>query len=369
MHIQRLQLTNLRSLKAFISDLAPDINIISGANGSGKTSVLEGIYLLSLGRSFRTHQIRHIIREGEEQITSFAQLYDTRSDRGGALGVERNSQGELRARHRGQNIGLTELAALMPVQIIDSSSFDLLDGSPTIRRQFIDWGGFHDSSTFINVWRGFQRALKQRNSLLKHGKIDPRLREVWDREFTTYAIELTELRQAYLERLIPHFQRIADDLVALEELEIRFSPGWDQQRPLMDQLNGHWERDLRQGFTSAGPQRADLKLRVSGRNAAEHLSRGQKKLVVSALKLAQGALYSETHQQGCIYLIDDLPAELDALHLQKFCSFLQASRSQCFITCVDPSSMLGLWSDATQGCLLKLESGQLIDVQAFGDLE
>lgn len=369
MRIQRLQLTNLRSLTIFSSELAADINIIHGPNGSGKTSVLEGIYLLSVGRSFRTHQVRHLVREGEQQITSFAQLEDIVADRGGPLGVERSLQGELRARHRGQDIGLTELAELMPVQIIDSDTFNLLDGSPAIRRQFLDWGGFHHSTEFIRIWRGFQRALKQRNSLLKYGKIDAKLREVWDYEFSAYTEKLTSLRSAYVQRMIPHFEAIFAELVELEDLKLKFSPGWDQDRPLAEQLTDSWERDLKQGFTSVGPQRADIKLSVSGRSAAEYLSRGQKKLIVSALKLAQGALYTEVHRQGCIYLIDDLPAELDAQHLAKFCAFLQASDSQCFITCVDPSAMLDLLSKTAQGCLLKLEAGRLVGYQAFGDME
>jgi len=369
MRIQRLQLTHLRSISTLAFDASPQINVIHGENGSGKTSVLEAIHLLSLGRSFRTHQARHVISEGQPEATSFAQLADENGGAVGGLGVSRSLQGELRARFQGKDIDVAGLASLMPVQVIDSAAFDLLDGSPAIRRQFIDWGGFHHSSRFISIWRGFQRALKQRNSLLKYGRIDRSLLELWNREFLSYSEQLTELRQAYVEALIPHFEAILSSLVGELDVDLNYYRGWDRERPLAELLDEGVERDQRQGFTGFGPQRADLRFKASGRNAAEHLSRGQKKLVVSALRLAQGQVYSETTGRSCIYLIDDLPAELDAGHLGKFCSYLKASNSQCFITCVDPRLLCQLWGDTADGRLFKLENGKLTATEPFGDSE
>lgn len=369
MRIQRLQLTHLRSISTISLDASPQVNVIHGENGSGKTSVLEAIHLLSLGRSFRTHQARHVISEGQLEATSFAQLVDEKGASVGGLGVVRSLQGDLRARFQGKDIDLAGLASLMPVQVIDSAAFDLLDGSPAIRRQFIDWGGFHHSSRFISIWRGFQRALKQRNSLLKYGRIDRSLLELWNREFLSYSEQLTELRQAYVQTLIPHFDAILSALVGELDVDLNYYRGWDRERSLAELLDEGIERDQRQGFTGFGPQRADLRFKASGRNAAEHLSRGQKKLVVSALRLAQGQVYSETTGRSCIYLIDDLPAELDAGHLGKFCSYLKASNSQCFITCVDPQLLCHLWGGTADGRLFKLENGKLTATEPFGDSE
>lgn len=365
MRISRLKLSNIRSISALSFDAAPDINIIHGPNGSGKTSILEGIHLLSIARSFRTHQSRHVITEGQPLTTCFAQIEGP--DGGGSLGIERTLQGELRVRYRGEDIDLTTLASLMPLQVIDSDTFNLLDGSPSVRRQFIDWGAFHHTPGFISVWRGFQRALKQRNSLLKRGTIERSLKEVWDREFILHAERLTELRRAYIEALLPHFAEISEQLVREVKTELKFSPGWDTDQSLQQLLDESFERDMRQGFTSVGPQRADLRFKVGNRAAAEHLSRGQKKLVVSALKLAQGQLYAAQRGQPCVYLIDDLPAELDRGHLGTFCEYLKQSGSQCFITCVEPSSMLEVWGTETDGALIQLESGQLTAKQRFGE--
>ena len=366
MRIKRLHLTQLRSIESLSFDASSDINIIYGPNGSGKTSILEGIYLLSVARSFRTHHSRHVISQGQAQATCFAQVINDHGQ-SDALGIERSQQNDVRVRYCGEDIDLTTLAGLMPMQVIDSDTFNLLDGSPSIRRQFVDWGCFHQTPGFIAVWRGFQRALKQRNSLLKRGNINLAQREVWDREFILHAERLTELRQDYVARFIPHFSSIADQLVDEVVTDLRYSPGWDTDQSLQTLLNDSLERDLRQGFTSVGPQRADLRFKVEGRNAADHLSRGQKKLVVSALKLAQGQVYEATRGQSVIFLIDDLPAELDRVHLGKFCAFLKQSDSQCFVTCVEPSSMLEVWGTTTDGALLKVESGQLTAMQTFGE--
>ena len=366
MRIKRLQLTHLRSIESLSLDASSEINIIYGLNGSGKTSILEGIHLLSVARSFRTHQSRHVIAEGQPKATCFAQVVNAEGQ-ADALGIERSQHHDVRVRFGGEDIDLTTLAGLMPMQVIDSDTFNILDGSPSVRRQFLDWGCFHQTPGFISVWRGFQRALKQRNSLLKRGNIDTVQREVWDREFILHAERLTELREAYIERFLPHFLTIAEQLVDNVVTDLRFSPGWDTDQPMQALLNDALERDLRQGFTSVGPQRADLRFKVDGRNAADHLSRGQKKLVVSALKLAQGRLYEVSRGQSVVYLIDDLPAELDRVHLGKFCDFLKQSDCQCFVTCVEPSSMLDAWGTTTDGALFKVESGQLTAMQTFGE--
>jgi DNA replication and repair protein RecF len=143
------------------------------------------------------------------------------------------------------------------------------------------------------------------------------------------------------------------------EVELKFSPGWDMKRGLDEVLAEGFQRDLKQGYTAAGPQRADLRVKADGFNAAERLSRGQKKLVVSALKLAQGALFHRLNGRPCIYLIDDLPSELDQRHCQMFCQFLEQSSNQCFITCVDPEALSGFWLDQTEVRYYRIEAGQL----------
>lgn len=367
MLISELHIQNLRNLRDVRLTPSPRINLLYGENGSGKTSLLEAVHMLGLGRSFRTSQYRHVIRHGEQQILVFAQIDPFASGKSRPLGISRSLEGELRMRYAGETIGAAELASLVPLQVINSDTFALLEGSPAVRRQFIDWGGFHADSEFIRLWRGFHRALKQRNSLLKCGKIDPRVRAVWDRELVELAEPLTERRQQYVEALIPEFEAVLKELLQGVDIALRFSPGWDRKRSLAEVLEEGFERDLRQGFTGSGPQRADLRFRYEGQDAAERLSRGQKKLVVSALKLAQGALFHRQTQRACVYLIDDLPSELDERHCRQFCRFLEASTNQCFITCVDPGLLSSVWQPQTPLAMFGVAQGNLSQRTASGE--
>lgn len=357
MLISRLRVNNLRNLSAIELEPAERINLLYGLNGSGKTSILESLHLLGLGRSFRTHKHRHVIRHGEDELLVFAEVDPLLEGKPRALGVSRNQAGDFKVRFAGEDLSAAELAELLPVLVINSETFALLEGSPAGRRQFFDWGGFYSDDSFIRLWRNFNRVLKQRNSLLKCGKIDDRVRAVWDRELIGFAEPLTELRQQYIERLVPEFERILSQLLGNVEVRLQFYPGWDRKRDLAEVLAENFERDLRQGFTGSGPQRADLRFRVDNQDAAEVLSRGQKKLVVSALKLAQGVLYHQQKQRVCIYLIDDLPSELDEPHCRQFCSFLEASANQCFITCVDPTLLSQVWSESTPVARFRVSAG------------
>lgn len=360
MPIRSLSVEKIRNITAVSFEPSERINIIYGANGSGKTSLLESLHFLGLTRSFRTNQFRYLVTTSETDSLVFSTIDATGNGQVKPLGVSRDLAGEVNIRFNGNNIDLSELAGLVPLQLINTDTFELLEGSPSTRRQFVDWGAFHSEPAFIQLWRSFKRVLQQRNSLLKCGKIDPVLRQIWDQEFIVYAEQLTSMRQRYIDLLIPDFEEILLRLVGDLSISLKFSPGWDKKRSLDELLSENLIRDLKQGFTSIGPQRADLKVKSEGVSAAERLSRGQKKLVVSALKLAQGALFHRLSNRPCVYLIDDLPSELDKHHSRLFCEFLEQTNNQCFITCVDPELLSTFWKPDTAVAYFNIEAGQLV---------
>ncbi len=321
----------------------PGINLVVGANGSGKTSFLEGIHLLGMGRSFRTRHLKHVIAHDAEAMTLFARLD---GDPPLPIGLRRTRDaGELELRLGGERVPrLARLTEALPLQLVNPDAFRLLEGSPAGRREFIDWGVFHVKHDFFDAWRRARRALKHRNALLRHGRIEPDSLLAWERELAHWGERLDALRRDWMAAFQPVFEATLAALLPLPELELRYSRGWDRQRDLQTVLAQGRETDRQMGFTQQGPQRADLRIRLGRHPAVEVLSRGQQKLVVSALKLAQGRLLERVTGRTCLYLVDDLPAELDADHRQVFCRLLETMGCQAFITSVEHDALVGSWS-------------------------
>ncbi len=344
MSIAHLAITHLRNFESVTIQPSPEVNIIHGPNGSGKTSILEAIFLLGRGRPFNAHDRNSLIKVGKLSCTVFGGVTLAKEVLKVPVGVTRSLDGSHKIRVGGDNVkSKSALAELLPLQVISPEAFGLLSGGPGNRRQFIDWGVFHVEHSFHDSWRRLNRSLKQRNKLLRHGNITDCLLAPWDKEFVEYADIVTRLRTSYVDRLAPLFNSILGELSDLDGVSISFYPGWDSQKPLSEVLENSRERDRRQGFTSYGPQRADIKVKYLQHNAADVLSRGQQKLVICALKLASGYLYTEATGRSCIYLIDDLAAELDSRHRSLLCNMLARVESQLFLTSVEATTFNNYW--------------------------
>ena len=253
---------------------------------------------------------------------------------------------------------------MLPLQLINPDSFRLLEGAPKQRRQYLDWGVFHVEHRFLPAWQRLQKSLKQRNSLLRRGRIERSLLAPWEAEIVAAGEQIDGFRQAYLQQLKPIFEQTLAELVSLDGLTLSYFRGWDKERSLAEVLDSQFARDCALGHTQAGPQRGDLRLRLRGLNAAEVLSRGQQKLVVCALKIAQGRLLRQLdRQQDCVFLVDDLPSELDSAHRQALCRLLESLECQVFITCVDADSLSNCWQPDTPLSMFHVEHGHIVQTE------
>ena len=350
MSIEQLSFHGLRNLQPFTLHPGAGINLISGANGSGKTSLLEGIHILGMGRSFRTRQIKNAIQHDAGELTLFGRLAGEHGGSATTLGVRRlRDERELELRLRGERPArLSDMVEALPLQLINPDAFRLLEGSPAGRREFLDWGVFHVKYEFLTGWKRTRRALKHRNALLRRGRIDAKQLDAWEHELATWGEQVDQLRRDWFSAFLPVFEQTLSALLPLEGLSLHYARGWDKKRSLSEVLRAARASDEHMGFTQQGPQRADLRIRVNKKPAIEVLSRGQQKLVVSALKLAQGRFLESTLEPGtagrhCVYLIDDLPAELDDYHQQRFCELLESMQCQAFITSVEPNALHNRW--------------------------
>lgn len=341
MPLTRLDILNLRNLDAASLRPSPRLNFIFGANGSGKTSLLEAIYLLGSGRSFRSHKIKSIINHDSDGLVLFAKsLSDTIES---SIGLER-STGVSKTKVDGKTIhSASTLASLLPTLIIDAHSFELICGSPKLRRAYLDWLVFHVKPSFHNHWKAYSKALKHRNSLLRRGIIDSLELAPWELEMSSQAEELRSLREECFVSLKANFETVISEFIPLDGITVEFYKGWDLGKTFEEQLNDGRDRDHRLGYTWFGAQKADLRIKINGHSAESVLSRGQQKLLVCALKIAVGKTYSELNSRPCIYLVDDLPAELDLDNQKRLASWLNSIGAQVFVTAIEQQSLLDAW--------------------------
>tara|TARA_R110002110_G_scaffold205066_7_gene417050 strand:+ start:184803 stop:185942 length:1140 start_codon:yes stop_codon:yes gene_type:complete len=359
--LTRLQVNHVRNiLKADLESLA-QVNVFFGRNGSGKTSMLEAIHLLGMARSFRGNSIKPLISHNHPSCTVFGKVSPPRSEVSVTLGVQRSARGDVQIKVASKAVrSIAQLVEQFPLQVINSDSFDLLTGSPAARRQYLDWGVFHVEHLFFGQWQRFQRCIKQRNKLLRRGKISDQELAVWTRDLAEAGAAITDFREAYFELLAPRFGQIMKRLApGVDALQLRFRRGWDKQHSYAEALENGIEADKEQGYTHAGPQRADLRVLVDGHVAADTLSRGQQKLVVCGLKLAQGQLMAELGAGRCTYLIDDLPSELDREHSELVCSLLAGMESQVFISCVHRQDIAAVWPQNSDIAMFHVEHGNV----------
>lgn len=361
MALSRLNIHRVRNLRQVSLPELSGVNVFYGENGSGKTSVLEAVHLLGMARSFRGTSARTLITHGEQDCV--VQGVAGGGSGGGrvSLGVQRGMGGDMTLRINGESARtVAQLVECLPLQVINAGSFDLLTGTPAARRQYLNWGVFHVEHRFFPEWQRFQRCIKQRNSGLRRDKLDAAQLAVWTRELARSGDQLNQFRQAYFAELAPVFRELMARLLpALNSLELRLRQGWDKRLSYAEALEATRESDLEKGFTQVGPQRADLKVTVEGRSAADVLSRGQQKLVVCGLKLAQGRLMQQAVNRRCVYLLDDLPSELDQAHSQRVCEELSGLGAQVFITCVTREDVLRVWTGDEQPTMFHVEHGEI----------
>lgn len=332
MSLASLRIKDLRCLADAELGFAPQLNLIHGPNGSGKTSILEAVFLAGRGRSFRTRHTETLISRGRPALQIFAQT-ERPSHR---IGFEYRRDEAYTARLDGEDVhSLAELPRALFVEVIDPEVHRLVEGSPGERRRWLDWGVFHVEQSFLESWQRFSRALRQRNAALKLGQSpDP-----WDGELVQQGEQVAAARARWFEAIRPNLVEIVQRLAGLE-IDVAYYRGWGADRTLTEALDEGLERDRHRGSTLTGPQRADIQLRVGGKAARDSLSRGQQKLVAAAMVLALLQRLRDRQAVPPTLLLDDPAAELDRNRLELLVGMVAELDCQLIITSLDPDLSL-----------------------------
>lgn len=357
MGLEHLVVSQVRIIEHTELAPSPGLNLVFGPNASGKTSLLEAIDLLSRGRSFRTRRMESLLTWGAAQLRVVGRIA-CESGPSIAIGIEKSRQNS-QLRVAGRDAALSDLAAALPVQTLHPESHRLIEGSPGERRAFIDWGVFHVEPRFIEFWRRYHRALRQRNVALRAQKGAAQI-EAWHGKLSEAADAIDRYRRAYCEALVPRARQYAQRLLGNEDLRLVYRRGWRDDTDLAIVLTETLRRDRQQGYTQAGPQRAELRVHFNDQPAAEAASRGQQKLLAAVLRLTQMELLLDRTGRSGVFLVDDLPSELDEDHRAALLTALKALNAQVFVTAIEPERLnISLWA---QRKLFHVKQGRLEEV-------
>lgn len=354
MHLRRIDIRDFRCLAECRLEPGPGINLIVGENASGKSSLLEAIYFLGRGQSFRQTPPNRLIRSGAEAFALHA-VVASEERRPQRIGVERRP-GATRVRIDGrEDVPMLDLVSALPVQVIDPNLHRLLEEGPRYRRRYLDWGVFHVEHGFFPAWRRYRRALRQRNGALRRGLPTTDV-IVWDSELVHAAQGVDACRRSYLDGLAKVLPEMVGDILGEGEVVLDYHPGWPRDEDYGAALLQSLESDRRAGFTHHGPHRADLRVRVDSVAARDWVSRGQQKVLTAALLLAQAALLDRRRGIRPVLLIDDLAAELGASYRAAVMRTIARLRGQCFLTFLDPALVPADLDDAR---MFHVEHGRL----------
>jgi DNA replication and repair protein RecF len=344
MSIELLTINHVRIIKRAEIQPSPSVNLITGPNAAGKTSLLEAIDILSRGRSFRTHLAERLVSSGQSELIVTARLHQSE---GASLniGLEKSRRGARIHIQESPAQSIAELASLLPVQVLHPESHQLIQGGPTYRRAYLDWGTFHVKRQFLPIWRRYQRSLHQRNAALKAAD-EPKNIRVWHGELSETGECIDNFRREYVHALTPVINEYVEKLPSVNQLTFSYQSGWPEAQSLAALLEREISADIQRGYTRYGPHRAELEIRVNGKYAHGIVSRGQQKLLAATMRLAQTRLFTQQTARACVILVDDLPAELERVYRERLLRALSQLDAQLFITAIEADDLnMGMWPD------------------------
>lgn len=318
-------------------DFNVGLNVITGKNAAGKTSLLEAIYLLGRVGSFRTAVADRLISTGKDDCLVVGKFRNN-DGRESAIGISRHP-GRYRVHMNGEPVKrLSDLAGEFPVYILSNDTQNIITGGPKCRRHALDWALFHVEQGYRDTWQRLNRVLKQRNAALRR-QLPATQVTVWDEELIYAASGIDRMRKNYLETLAPYIAKELAWLVKDSSFGIRYQRGWSAARDYGGILEGALEKDRVLGYTQYGPHRADFILQVDDQPASNYFSRGQVKALTANFLIGQARLQRSRDIPLGAFLIDDFASELDRDSQARLLDSLANLKQQVFVTSIETDSL------------------------------
>lgn len=343
MYLSNIKLSNFRNYDALDTQLCPNINIIIGDNAQGKTSLLEGIYVLARGKSYKNTMGEIISWDKESSLLegTFHKKYYKDHLR---ISLSRPNKSTIYINDKKEN---KRSVLLEKVQVVLFSPEDLkmIKEGPDLRRRFIDGGLNNTKPSYGNVLRDYSRALYQRNNLLKslrHSNYGRETLEVWDKQLIYLGKKIIISRINFLKKINSITKEIHNTLTnSKEELKLFYISNIVKngeeieylEKVYQKKFSENVDRDIQKGYTSIGPHVDDIRVTINDFDAKIYGSQGQQRTAALSLKLSEIELIKSEIHENPIILLDDVMSELDVKRQEKIIKYFESS--QVFITCTE----------------------------------
>jgi DNA replication and repair protein RecF len=350
MYLENLDLKNFRSFTELSVNLASHANLITGKNGSGKTTILEAVYFLTKKRSFVTRSHKHLIQDNTKESVIFASISGPNQPQTN-IGVS-IQPGNLRIKINKKNAKIREILTLLPSNIVEAGSSNVFLQSPPIKRKFIDLGVFHVEPLFLDAYLNYRKALENRNAAIRN---DTSL-VIWDKPLIEYGKIITSHRSHFINVVNQYFERLSDVFFG-HACSIRFYKGWRGDR-FSDAISKSLLTDKKYGYTQIGPHRADYDFFSKRGLVKDFFSRGQMKVIYSIFILAKTHAFKHFLGTQCVLMLDDPLSELDDDSLEFLIGETKALDVQLILTSIRENSLFSKLNPKT----FHVEQGRISEV-------
>lgn len=364
MYIESIELKDFRNYEDFSYGFDPGVNLIAGRNAQGKTNLIEGICLSSIGRSFRTVHDNELIRFGAEmaqvRVKAQKKYVSTKVE------IRINKSSKKQIKKDGVLVHKTsQLIDNILIVVFSPDDLRIVKEEPEKRRKFIDRELAQIKPAYYQALAGYKKALLQRNTYLKEESIDFSLLDLWNEQLVNYGSDLIRMRKDFVEKINVYSGRIHNSITAgRENLKVEYisnipyceDPA-DQREMFRKELREAQEKDVRLRTTSCGPHKDDLHFFLDGINVRYYGSQGQQRTCALSLKLAELDFIREETGEEAILLLDDVMSELDEERRKYLVRTLSGTQLFITMTDVDPD-ILEMVGEAK---IILIENGKCVN--------
>lgn len=339
MRVEQVRVRFFRNLADAEFQPGAGVCVLYGDNAQGKTNLLEAVYVLSNLQSFRTRRVKDLISFGADRARVEAVVHGRRGDT--RLRVELDPRGRTASRDGSAPPTTSAYLSELHTVLFTPLDLDLARGNQELRRRFLDRAAFLSDPSHLTRLRSYNRALRQRNALLRSGRSGL---EVWDERLATLGADVYRARLRTVRELTPWIAAVQREITAGQEdawvsIESKYGEEDDPAAALLRLLRDGWSRDRQRGYTGCGPHRDAVRVMVAGNAVERYGSQGQQRTVALSLKLSLLHHGRDALGEDPVFLLDDPGSELDSERLGFLGRFLSQWRGQVIITGTDKQTV------------------------------